>query len=98
MEIQRALTGIGSGAPAPVRTGTPSTGGGFGDALSDAVKSLDSMQKEADAASAAMATGDDVEIHDVMLAQDRASLSMQLAVQVRNKMVEAYQDIMRMQV
>lgn len=97
MEIQRALTSIGSGVPTPSKPATPATSG-FGDALMDAVKTLDSTQKEADAASTAMATGENVEIHDVMLAQDRASLSMQLAVQVRNKMVEAYQDIMRMQV
>ncbi|MFN0074120.1 MAG: flagellar hook-basal body complex protein FliE [Chloroflexota bacterium] len=97
MEIQRALTGIYSGIPAAPKPATPAAGG-FGDALGDAVKSLDGLQKEADSASTAMAAGEDVEIHDVMLAQDRASLSMQLAVQVRNKMVEAYQDIMRMQV
>lgn len=98
MEIQRALSGVYSpGAVAP-KPGTPKASGGFGDALGEAVKSLDAMQKEADSASTALAAGENVEIHDVMLAQDRASLNMQLAVTVRNKMVEAYQDIMRMQV
>jgi flagellar hook-basal body complex protein FliE len=97
MEIQRVLTGIGGGIPAAPKPAAPGASG-FGEALGDAVKSLDAVQKEADAASTAMAAGENVEIHDVMLAQDRASISMQLAVQVRNKMVEAYQDIMRMQV
>jgi flagellar hook-basal body complex protein FliE len=84
----------------------PATGGdsaagkvldGFGSALSNAVTSLDRLQHEADQKAIALATGDPVELHDVMIAQDQASLGLQLAVQVRNKMVEAYQDIMRMQ-
>ena len=50
------------------------------------------------AGSLKVASGEPVELHDVMLAQERASLGFELAVQVRNKLVEAYQDIMRMQV
>jgi flagellar hook-basal body complex protein FliE len=37
-------------------------------------------------------------IHDVVIAQEKASLSLQLALQVRNKAVEAYQEMMRMQI
>jgi flagellar hook-basal body complex protein FliE len=98
VEIQRALSGVYGAIPSPSAPAAPKPSTGFGDALIDAVKSLDSVQKEADTATTALAAGENVEIHDVMLAQDRASLNMQLAVQVRNKMVEAYQDIMRMQV
>jgi flagellar hook-basal body complex protein FliE len=88
------------GTYAPVR---PSVGGsqsvdGFGKALGEALSQLDGLQRQADAQSAQLASGEPVELHEVMLAQDRASLSMQLAVQVRNKLTEAYQDIMRMQV
>ena len=98
MEIQRLINSIPGGA-APLGGGAPKVAnGGFGQALGDAVQSLDSLQKDADSQSTQLAAGDPVELHDVMIAQDRASLSMQLAVQVRNKMVEAYQDIMRMQV
>ena len=39
-----------------------------------------------------------VDLHEVMLARETASLHFQLAVQVRNKLVEAYQDVMRMQI
>lgn len=76
-----------------------SSGGpdGFGAALVDAVQSLDRLQREADASGLQLGAGEPVDLHDVMLAQDRASLSLQLALQVRNKLVEAYQDVMRMQ-
>jgi flagellar hook-basal body complex protein FliE len=96
MEIQR-ITGLPAATAAP---SIPTSAGeaGFGDTFGQAVKSLDALQKEADAQSARLAAGESVEVHDVMLAYDRASLTMQLAVQVRNKLVEAYQDIMRMQV
>ncbi len=44
-----------------------------------------------------LAAGEPVQLHDEMIAQDQAALGFQLAVQVRNKLVEAYQDVMRMQ-
>lgn len=97
MEIQPLSSGLPRATSSPA---VQSTGGGpgFGDAVGDALKALETLQRDADAQSAQLAAGESVEIHDVMLAYDRASISMQLAVQVRNKLVEAYQDIMRMQV
>jgi flagellar hook-basal body complex protein FliE len=70
---------------------------GFGQSLINAVQSLDRLQQQADEGSMRLAAGEPVDLHDVMIAQEQASLSMQLAVQVRNKLVEAYQDVMRMQ-
>lgn len=87
--------GIASGA-----TQTPAAGklaGGFGDTLTRAIGSLDQLQKQPEELGTRLAAGEPIELHDVMLAQERASLSMQLAVQVRNKLVEAYQDVMRTQ-
>jgi flagellar hook-basal body complex protein FliE len=71
---------------------------GFGQALSGAVESLNQTQQAADQQAVQLAAGEPVELHDVMIAQEQASLGMQLAVQVRNKLVEAYQDVMRMQI
>ena len=53
-------------------------------------------QNAADDASVRMAAGEPVDLHEVMLARETASLQFQLAVQVRNKLVAAYQDVMRM--
>jgi len=44
-----------------------------------------------------MATGEDVDLHDVMIALETESLAMSLATTVRNKAVEAYQEVFRMQ-
>lgn len=44
------------------------------------------------------ALGGDVDLHDVMIASEKAGVAMQLTVQIRNKVVEAYQEVMRMQV
>lgn len=90
---------IGTTPSAP--TGTPAAanaGGGFGQALTDAISGISDAQNAADDASVRMAAGDPIDLHEVMLARETASLQFQLAVQVRNKLVEAYQDVMRMQI
>jgi flagellar hook-basal body complex protein FliE len=107
MQIQAAamranglpMPGIGTTPTAPTGT-TPAanTGGGFGQALTTAISSLSESQNAADDASTRMAAGDPIDLHEVMLARETASLQFQFAVQVRNKLVEAYQDVMRMQV
>lgn len=99
MDIQPLLTGKPPISAGPkVGDAVGKSDGGFGKALGEAIDSLDRLQREADVQSAQLAAGDPVELHEVMLAQDQASLSLQLAIQVRNKLVEAYQDVMRMQV
>jgi flagellar hook-basal body complex protein FliE len=85
-------------APASEDTGSAAVINGFGKALTNAIQGLDQVQNEADDKSVQLAAGDPVDLHEVMLARETASLDFQLALQVRNKLVEAYQDVMRMQV
>lgn len=85
-----------TGAPNPQSPTVPAGAASFGDLFKEAVLRLDQLQKEADGAAVDLATGGSVDIHDVMIAFQKADLGMQLAVQVRNKLVEAYQEIMRM--
>ena len=96
------MTGPGSLNPVgpyqpPAGTGAARPVESFGATLFEAVQTLDRLQQEADQQAVRLAAGEPVELHDVMLAQERASLGFQLAVGVRNKLVEAYQDVMRMQ-
>jgi flagellar hook-basal body complex protein FliE len=79
-------------------TGSSSGSGGFGSMLSGAISSLNQSQNTAAADSTALATGQASDVTSVVSEIEKASLEMQLAVQVRNKAVDAYQEIMRMQV
>ncbi len=80
-------------APAPAAPETR----GFMDALGRLVTSADSAGNEANAAIAGMLDGS-ADVHDAMIALQRAELALELTVQVRNKLVQAYQEIMRMPV
>ncbi len=70
---------------------------GFADLLGQAIGQLQSISNNADQKVAAMASGQDVELSDVMLSLETESLAMSLITQVRNKAVEAYQEVFRMQ-
>jgi flagellar hook-basal body complex protein FliE len=70
----------------------------FGDELIGAMESLQRTQSEAATASRDLATGQVDDPTQVIMAIERARLSMELAAQVRNKAVEAYQEIFRTQV
>ena len=70
----------------------------FADMLKKSVSDIGQMQKAADQRIDAAITGDDADIHKAVIAMEKASISMQLMVQVRNKVIEAYQEIMRMPV
>jgi flagellar hook-basal body complex protein FliE len=90
-----AVSQIAPGGAAPT---APASGGGFGSVLMDQVQKLEGQQQNAAAQSQALATGQATDVSSVVAALEQASLSMQLAVQVRNKAVEAYNDLMHMQV
>ncbi len=70
----------------------------FGDMLSAALQDLNRQQQYADNLSMQAALGKDVDVHDAVLAADEAQMSFQLGMQVRNKLIEAYQEVMRMSV
>jgi flagellar hook-basal body complex protein FliE len=76
----------------------PAGGGGFGGMLGQAMSGLAATQAEAAAGAQALATGQASDPTAVVMAVERARLSMQLAAQVRTKSVEAIQDIFHTQV
>jgi flagellar hook-basal body complex protein FliE len=71
---------------------------GFGDTLKQELSKVNATQMDANASIQDYATGGDTPLHQVMLSINKAELSLQLATQVRNKLVNAYQDISRMQI
>jgi flagellar hook-basal body complex protein FliE len=94
-----ALSRVGSIAATPKTTKTTAETGGvgktFGESLMSLVESVEKTGADANSAVSSMLdkSGD---VHDAMIALQRAEMSLQLTVQIRNKLVNAYQDIMRM--
>ena len=81
----------------PVSPAARPAPGGFAESLGQLVESADQTSKEANAKVGDMLNGKG-DVHDAMIALQRAELSLQLTVQVRNKVVQAYQEIMKMPV
>ncbi|MCS7235352.1 MAG: flagellar hook-basal body complex protein FliE [Armatimonadota bacterium] len=90
----RAVSTVGSPQASPLQQ----TLSAFAEALERAVRSADELQRRADAAAAALADGRTDDVHAVMVAMEEASLALQLAIQVRNRLLESYQELVRMQV
>lgn len=74
----------------------PATGGGFADALTGALQQVSAVQKHSGDMQAAYERGEVTDIAKVMLARQEAGVAFEATLQVRNKLLSAYQDIMRM--
>jgi flagellar hook-basal body complex protein FliE len=70
----------------------------FGEFLTEALGEVNSLQQDAAKASFNLAAGKLQDISQITIAAEKATIAMQLTMQVRNKVVDAYQEIMRMQV
>jgi len=78
-------------------TQAPQNGSGFGDVLKDAVRQVDDLHAEASVKVSELLAGQGGDVHSAMIAVEKADLTFQLMMQVRNKVVQAYQEISRMQ-
>jgi len=70
--------------------------GSFARQLLDALEEVNRLQLEADRSIARLVAGEEVDLHQVDIAGEKAQLALQLTMQLRNKVLEAYQEIMRM--
>ncbi len=77
--------------------GSPATGGGFQDVFSAAIKTVEGASQDASASVQRFLSGEGDDVHTTVLAAERAELSFDLFLQARNKVVSAYQEIMRLQ-
>ncbi len=71
---------------------------GFQDVLKGAISEVNRLQGESDKAMQGVHAGGSKNLHEVMVSMEKADISMRLMVSMRNKVVDAYQEIMRMQV
>lgn len=82
-----------------VQAGTEKTGGdSFGSLVSDTLKSFENTQKSAEQEISKAVTGESPDLHKTIIALQSSELNFQFGLQVRNKLIGAYEEIMRMQV
>ncbi len=94
--IQSAQS-VGSAAGAQ-KTQDKSGAQGFGRALSSALDNLSQMQTSSDQAMQKLAAGEAIDLHQVMISAEQTDIAFRVALSLRDKLVEAYQEVMRMQV
>jgi flagellar hook-basal body complex protein FliE len=90
------LPGLGIADPGAGANATQP--GGFGKVFDQLVSSVDAKQQEAQALTRNVLLGDTGNLHQSMIAMQEAGVAFQLMVEVRNKVVESYQELMRMPV
>ncbi len=87
-----------TGVTAPASSPPTSAAGGFAAALREAVEKVSDLQHASGQEIQKLITGESDDLHKTMLAVQRAELAFELMMEVRNKVVQAYQEIMRIQV
>jgi flagellar hook-basal body complex protein FliE len=81
----------------PTERSIPSEQESFGQWLNKSIETVNKMQQEGDSAAMKLLTGESTDIHSTMIAMQKASISMNLMMEVRNKIINAYEEIKRMQ-
>jgi flagellar hook-basal body complex protein FliE len=93
------IPGVGPIQPPAAPSGAAPVGDrSFGDMLKQGLEDVSRAEQAVDTVTQQMASGGPAEIHDLMAASSKATVAVDLLVQVRNRAVEAYQEIMRIQV
>jgi flagellar hook-basal body complex protein FliE len=95
------ITSLGQGIQPPIAPKSKAVEGNgddFAKSLMDALKEVNQSQLDAKGLQDNLLAGQQVEPHELMIAMEKAGTAMQLTLQVRNKVLEAYQEISRMQI
>ncbi len=70
----------------------------FSDFLKDSLAKVSSLEKESEEHTLKLVTGESENIHEAMIAAQKADIALQFTMQIRNKVLDAYNEIMRMQI
>jgi flagellar hook-basal body complex protein FliE len=92
-----AATASSLAGPAVPSPQSASDSAPFSDLLTDAIGEVNQLEDQANAAVNGLMTGTGVDVHTAMIAAEKASMAFELALAVRNKAVQAYQQVMSMQ-
>lgn len=70
----------------------------FAETLKNAISAVNDTQVQSDQLTNKLVNGEDVDLHEVMIAAEKASITLNTTIEVRNKVIDAYQEIMRMSI
>ncbi len=93
--VMTPIAPIGTEAAGSVQEASPAS---FKDLMKKAVGDLNASQVEGSNAIKSLATGGAENLHDVIMSMEKAGLALQYAIQIRNKVLEAYQSVIQMQI
>lgn len=96
----RQITGLPEGVQPSAKPGSkaPADKRSFGQVLGNIVKDVDNLHKNAEKTTDKLLTGELEDVHQVVVAMEEAETSFRLLMEIRNKMVDAYREVMKMQV
>lgn len=94
LRLDRGPSEFGGGNAAPVKPGAPS----FQDALKSTLDEVSRLDQVANTHVQALAEGKPVEPHELMMAVEQANLALDLLIEVRNRLLEGYQELARTQI
>lgn len=99
MELSGIESGMGIGRAFPAAGNAKQSASveGAGKFFSELVSKVNDLQTQSDTAIQGLASGENKNLHEVMISMEKASISFLFMSQVRNKAIEAYQEVMRMQ-
>lgn len=89
---------VGQANSKELSAGKTGDGKNFAETLAESINSVNNIQKDADKAIENLVSGKTDNIHETMIAVNKADIAFRMTMQVKNKIVEAYQEVMRMQV
>ena len=89
---------LGPGLDKSKKAGQGEDGKTFSETLEDSLNQVNRLQSDADRAIEDLSTGKSQSIHETMLSVNKADIAFRMTMQIRNKIVEAYQEVLRMQV
>ncbi|MGA2350758.1 MAG: flagellar hook-basal body complex protein FliE [Terracidiphilus sp.] len=93
----QGLSGAGTHTAFPAMGGSGAQPTPFADLMTDAIGQVDQLEGQAHTAVAGLMSGSGVDVHQAMIATQKASMAFELALSVRNKAVQAYQQVIGMQ-
>jgi flagellar hook-basal body complex protein FliE len=99
MKIENVILGPLAESPLkPPEKGEKNSGASFNDILKDSMQRVSDLEKDANKQVESLTKMESQDVHNTMIAMEKADLSFHLMMQVRNKIISAYEEVMRMQV